>query len=87
MRRIDDLIISTINTVIPTDSFHPDARRACVDLQQQIESGNNKREAAIKNCITISADRVKSLKGQRESNLSDIQLSKDLRAEQTKVKY
>ncbi|KRT83000.1 hypothetical protein AMK59_4527 [Oryctes borbonicus] len=86
MRRVDDLIVNTINSVIPTDSFHPDAKKSCKDLYEQIETGNNKREAAIKNCITVSADRVKKLKEQRESNLSDIQLSKELRAEQTKLR-
>ncbi|KAI4457756.1 coiled-coil domain-containing protein 58 [Holotrichia oblita] len=86
MRRVDDIIVNTINAVIPTDSFHPDPKASCRNLHEQIESGNQKREAAIKNCITISADKVKKLKEQREKNLSDIQLSKDLRAEQTKVR-
>lgn len=85
MRRVDDLIINTLNSAIPTDSFHPDAKKACTDLYDQIETGNKKRETAIKSCINISADKVKKLKEQRETNLSDIQLSKELRAEQTKV--
>ncbi|XP_022909527.1 protein MIX23 [Onthophagus taurus] len=86
MRRTDDLIINTLNAVIPTDSFHPDAKHACTELKGKIQEGNIKRESAIKNCINIAADRVKRLKEEREKNLGDIQLSKELRAEQTKLR-
>jgi len=86
MRKLDDIIINTLNTVIPTDSFHPDAPQACKDLSQKIEDGNKTRETAIKKCITTSADRVKHLKERRESDSSNVQITKELRAEQTKVK-
>lgn len=86
MRRVDDLIIQTINTVVPTDSFHPDATKACKDLYEQINTGNEKRESAIKHCIVISADRVKKLKEEKKERTDDIQLNKNLRAEQTKLR-
>lgn len=85
MRRVDDIIINTLNTVIPTDSFNADAARSCKDLHDKLEEGNSKRRNAIKHCITISADRVKQLREQRESDNNSVELSKSLRAEQTKV--
>lgn len=86
MRKVDDLIINTLNAVIPTDSFHPDGTAACKDLHQQIEDGNSKRQNVIKQCINVTADRVKHLKEKRETNTDDILLSKNLRAEQTKLR-
>lgn len=85
MRRVDDLIVNTLNTTIPTDSFHADSTKACKELQNQIQEGNASREKAIKNCITLSAERVKKYREQKETDSNDIQLSKNLRAEQTKV--
>lgn len=86
MRKTDDLIVNTINSVVPTDSFHPDAVAACKSLHGDLEDGNIKRQKLIKNCITITTDSVKNLKEQRKANIDDIQISKILRAEQTKVK-
>jgi hypothetical protein len=86
MRKVDDFIINTLNTTIPTDSFHPNGESACKDLHMKLGEGNTKRSEAIKKCITVSASRVKQLKEQREANLEDISLSKALRSEQTKVR-
>lgn len=86
MRRVDDLIVNTLNTTIPTDSFHADSTKACKELQNQIQEGNASREKAIKNCITLSAERVKKYREQKETDSNDIQLSKNLRAEQTKLR-
>lgn len=85
MRKTDDIIVSTINTAVPTDSFHPDAVAACKNLYENLEDGNIKRRNLIRNCISITTDHVKRLKEQRETNLDDIKISKNLRAEQTKV--
>lgn len=85
MRKIDDIIINTLNTAIPTDSFHPDGDSACRELYNKLGKGNVERSKAIKSCITVAADRVKNLKEQRKSNSDDITLSKALRSEQTTV--
>lgn len=87
MRRVDDLIVNTLNAVVPTDSFHTDSNKACSELKAQIEEGNVKREKAIKSCIVISAERVRKLREQRETDADDVQVSKNLRAEQTKVVF
>lgn len=85
MRKTDDLIISTINTVVPTDSFHPDAVAACKNLHENLGEGNLKRQKLIQNCLSITTDQVKKLKEERQMNLNDVKVSKNLRAEQTKV--
>ncbi|XP_018574883.1 coiled-coil domain-containing protein 58 [Anoplophora glabripennis] len=86
LRKTDDIIINTINTVVPTDSFHADAATACKNLHESLEEGNIKREKYIKNCISVAADRVKRLREEREANAEDIQLRKELRDEQTKLR-
>ncbi|XP_023017423.1 coiled-coil domain-containing 58 [Leptinotarsa decemlineata] len=86
MRKPHDVIVSTINTVVPTDSFHADEVAACKSLYENLEEGNIKREKFIKNCISLTTTKVKNLKDQREGNSDDIQLSKVLRAEQTKLR-
>lgn len=85
MRRIDDIIINTLNSVIPTDSFNPDAVKACKDLHNQLSEGNNKRKDAIKHCINVSAERLKQLREQRDSS-SSLTTKNILRAEQTKLR-
>lgn len=85
MRKTDDIIINTINTVVPTDSFHPNAVEACKNLHDNLKDGNLKRQKFIKNCISITTEQVKKLREEREANLDDIKVSKNLRAEQTKV--
>lgn len=86
MRKLDDLIVSTINTVLPTDSFHPNGEAACKDLYQQLDDGNKKREKTIRDCILVATERVKKLKEEREKNSDNVGLSKALRSEQTKVR-
>ncbi|XP_028128586.1 protein MIX23 [Diabrotica virgifera virgifera] len=86
MRKPHDLIINTINTVVPTDSFHVDPVESCKKLYESLETGNKQREDFIKNCITVTSERVRKMKEQRDSNANDIQLSKQLRTEQTTLR-
>lgn len=85
MRRSDDIIVNTINSTIPTDSFHADANQACKSIYEQIQQGHDKRESFIKNCISFTSGNIKRLKNEREVKADDHQVSKNLRAEQTKV--
>lgn len=86
MRRSDDIIINTINSVVPTGSFHADEAAACKDIFNQINQGHEKRENLIRNCISYTTNNVKRLKVERENKTDDIQLNKSLRAEQTKLR-
>nr|CAI5839568.1 unnamed protein product [Callosobruchus analis] len=85
LRKTDDIIVSTINTAIPTDSFHKDVVSACKTVHSNIEEGHNKREKLIKNCISFTADSVKKLRAEKETNPNDRQITKKLKEEQTKV--
>lgn len=84
MRKVDDIIVNTINTVIPTDSFHPNGEAACKELHEQLQDGNRKRENTIRDCIAVTSIKVKTLKEQRDHD-TDPHISKILRSEQTKV--
>lgn len=85
MRRIDDIIINTLNSVIPTDSFNPDAAKACKDLHNQLVEGNRHRKSAITKCINLSAERLKNFREQRDTDQS-LKSRNLLRAEQTKLR-
>ncbi|ENN75320.1 protein MIX23 [Dendroctonus ponderosae] len=86
MRKTDDIIVNTINSAIPTNSFHADETNACKSVYEQIQQGHERRENYIKNCISVTSGNVQRLKNERETK-SDIQpLSKQLRAEQTKLR-
>lgn len=88
MRTIDDKIIYALNTSVPTDSFRSqvDGKNTCKNLYQELKTGYIERENSIKKCITVSANKIKTLKDQRDSNNDDFSLLKKLRAEQTKVR-
>lgn len=88
MRTVDDKIVYTLNTSIPTESFkgQVDPTATCKQLYEELKTSHDAREAAIKKCITLTAERVKELKVQRESRVDDISLLKNLRKEQTKLR-
>lgn len=86
MRRLDDIIVNTLNVVVPTTSFKAEPTAACKDLYQQLQEGNDNRKNSIKQCISLTADRLKQLKEQRDEHDSNAHAKKALRAEQTKVR-
>lgn len=87
MRVLDDKIVYALNTSIPTESFQNkiNATSSCQDLYQQIQKGNTDRDKVIKNCILVTADTVKNLKAVKEQKSDDIDVLKNLKAEQRKV--
>ncbi|KAL1506130.1 hypothetical protein ABEB36_005552 [Hypothenemus hampei] len=86
MRKADDIIVNTINSVIPTDSFHTDHSESCKSIFQQIKQGHDNRENYIKNCITYTTSNIKKLKNERESKADDFNITKSLKSEQTKLR-
>ncbi|XP_035784541.1 coiled-coil domain-containing protein 58-like [Anopheles albimanus] len=88
MRDLDDKIIYALNTSLPTESFkgQVNAEAKCRDLHVQLESGYTHRQEAIKNCIVLCADTVKTLKEQREDNRDDVSLNKQFKTEQRKLR-
>lgn len=87
MRVLDDKIVYTLNTSIPTESFQKkiDAASVCQDLHNQITKGHSEREATIKNCIVATADTLKKLKVAKEENPNDFDVLKNYKSEQRKV--
>uniref|UniRef100_A0AAG5D0J7 Protein MIX23 n=1 Tax=Anopheles atroparvus TaxID=41427 RepID=A0AAG5D0J7_ANOAO len=88
MRDLDDKIIYALNTSIPTESFRGqvNAEVKCRELHDQLESGYNYRQEAIKKCIVLCADTVKTLKDKREENREDVAVNKSFKSEQRKLR-
>ncbi|ERE75297.1 coiled-coil domain-containing protein 58 [Cricetulus griseus] len=87
MRTIDDRIVHELNTTVPTASFAGkiDASQTCKQLYESLMAAHASRDKVIKNCIAQTSAVVKSLREEREKNLDDLTLLKQLRKEQTKV--
>nr|XP_037868915.1 coiled-coil domain-containing protein 58 isoform X2 [Bombyx mori] len=88
MRILDDKIVYALNTSIPTESFKAkiDATAACHDLYSQIRTGHSERENVIKNCILATAESVKKLKAVKEEKPNDLEVLRNLKAEQKKLR-
>ncbi|EFN66065.1 Coiled-coil domain-containing protein 58 [Camponotus floridanus] len=88
MRLLDDKIIYTLNTAIPTESFkgQVDSIEQCKDLFQQIKSIHLQREQAITKCLNVTKGRVMQLKNLRDNGDERPTLIKNLRNEQTTLR-
>lgn len=86
MRELDDKIVYALNVSIPTESFKhtSDASDKCGDLRAKLEINYDIRNTAIRECIAITADRVKTLKTERDANQNN-DVDKSFRLEQRKV--
>ncbi|XP_045707541.1 protein MIX23 isoform X1 [Phyllostomus hastatus] len=89
MRTIDDRIVHELNTTVPTASFAGkiDASQTCKQLYDSLMEAHASRDRFIKNCIAQTSSVVKHLREEREKNLDDLTLLKQLRKEQTKLKW
>lgn len=87
MREVDDKIIYALNTTIPTESFkgQVSAGETCQVLYSKLNEAHKHRADCIRTCIGISAERVKELKTQRETNTGDTTIDKNFKSEQRKV--
>lgn len=87
MRGVDDKIIYLLNTSIPTESFkgQQGATAKCTELQGKLNESYDGRNKIIKNCIAITANRVKELRTKKDENPDDVTLYKDFKSEQRKV--
>ncbi|XP_048195883.1 protein MIX23-like [Perognathus longimembris pacificus] len=89
MRTIDDRIVHELNTTVQTASFARkiEASQTCKQLYESLMSAHASRDRVIKNCIAQTSAVVKHLREEREKNLDDLALLKQLRKEQTKLKW
>lgn len=87
MRDVDDKIVYALNTSIPTESFKGqlNAKDKCSDLYGQLNSTYDSRNKIIKNCISMTANRVKELKTKKDNDPDDINVYKNFKSEQRKV--
>lgn len=88
MRDMDDKIIYSLNTSIPTESFKSqlNPEQNCKELYNKLQTGHSSRVEAIKDCILVSADQVKKLREDRETDANNMKLDKQFKFEQRKVK-
>lgn len=89
MRDVDDKIVYALNTSIPTESFKGQlsASEKCTDLYSKLNKTYDGRNQIIKNCIAVTANRVKVLKTKKDDNPDDINVYKDFKSEQRKVGF
>lgn len=87
MRDVDDKIVYALNTSIPTESFKGQFKASdkCTDLYGLLNKTYDGRNQIIKNCIAVTANRVKELKAKKEDNPDDINVYKNFKSEQRKV--
>ncbi|XP_066538001.1 protein MIX23 isoform X2 [Hoplias malabaricus] len=89
MRNIDDRIIHALNTTVPTASFSGkvNATQTCKELYESLLEAHLSREKAIKACITETSAVVGQLREARAKEFDNMSLIKQLRKEQTKLKF
>lgn len=88
MRKVDDKIIYSLNTSIPTESFKGqlDPVAKCRDLHNALQTAYNERTSAIRGCVYKTAEDLKTLKAEKEKNEGDFQLNKKFKSEQRKLR-
>jgi len=89
LRKLDDNIVHALNTTIPTNSQAvkgTDPTVQCKDLYQQLINAHKNREASIKKCIVKVSDSVHGLHQKRDQDQDNVQVIKDLRKEQNKLR-
>nr|XP_046227236.1 protein MIX23 [Scatophagus argus] len=88
MRTIDDRIVHSLNTTVPTVSFSGkvDATQTCKQLYESMMEAHLSRDKAIKSCIAQTSEVVGQLREQRAKDNDNLALIKELRKEQTKLK-
>ncbi|XP_029002838.1 protein MIX23 isoform X1 [Betta splendens] len=88
MRTIDDRIVHSLNTTVPTVSFSGkvDATQTCKQLYESMLEAHLSRDKAIKSCIAQTSEVVGQLREQRAKDSENMAVIKQLRKEQTKLK-
>ncbi|KAH9408681.1 Coiled-coil domain-containing protein 58, partial [Tyrophagus putrescentiae] len=89
LRKVDDNIVHALNTTIPTSSFSEkgiDPSAQCQELYKQLNAAHQSRENAIKKCIVSVSERVHNLRKQRDEDGDNLQVTKELKKEQNKLR-
>ncbi|NP_001290947.1 coiled-coil domain-containing protein 58 [Esox lucius] len=88
MRSIDDRIVHSLNTTVPTASFSSrvDASQTCKQLYESLLEAHLSRDRAIKTCIARTSEVVSQLREERAKDSDNMTTLRLLRKEQTKLK-
>ncbi|CAL8113467.1 unnamed protein product [Orchesella dallaii] len=88
MRIVDDKIVQALNTTVPTESFSAkvDGHATCKDLFSKIVKTHVDRDKSLKQCIAVTASKLQILREARNSAPNDMQLQRNLKREQTKLR-
>jgi len=88
MRLVDDRIVYTLNTTIPTPSFanKVDAPATCKDLFAQLVKTHTDRDSGIQKCIDYSKVKVEKLKEEKKADPDNQKIIKALKREQMKLR-
>ncbi|KAK5897860.1 hypothetical protein CgunFtcFv8_015326 [Champsocephalus gunnari] len=88
MRNIDDRIVHSLNTTVPTVSFSGkvDASETCKQLYETMMEAHLTRDKAIKSCIGQTSEVMGQLREERAKDSDSLVLLRQLRKEQTKLK-
>lgn len=88
LRRVDDNIISSLNTTLPTESFaaHCDAPALCKKLYEQLQAAYGERETAIKGCLQQSKETLDELQELRAAKSDDPATLRRLRNTQSTIR-
>ncbi|KAK5897862.1 hypothetical protein CgunFtcFv8_015328 [Champsocephalus gunnari] len=86
MRNIDDRIVHSLNTTVPTVSFSGkvDASETCKQLYETMMEAHLTRDKAIKSCIAQTSEVMGQLREERAKDSDSLVLLRQLRKEQTK---
>ncbi|KAL1435990.1 hypothetical protein MTO96_010749 [Rhipicephalus appendiculatus] len=87
-RRVDDTIIYSLNTTLPTESFAAecDPSAVCQKLYKELLNAYAQRDKAIKGCLQQSKDKLDHLQELRAAKGDDPATLKELRKEQSKIR-
>ncbi|KAH6927268.1 hypothetical protein HPB50_001229 [Hyalomma asiaticum] len=87
-RRVDDNIISSLNTTLPTESFAAecDPSALCKKLYIELLDAYAQRDKAIKGCLQQSKDKLDHLQQERAAKGDDPATLRQLRKEQAKIR-
>ncbi|ELU00209.1 hypothetical protein CAPTEDRAFT_220827 [Capitella teleta] len=89
LRTIDDRVVHSLNTSIPTQSFAEkvDAASRCSDLFKELSEAHKHRDGIIKKCITLKSATVSQLKQRKQQEPDNIDLMSQIRKEQYALRH
>ncbi|GFR61388.1 coiled-coil domain-containing protein 58-like, partial [Elysia marginata] len=88
LRLIDDRIIHALNSTLPTQSFrgNVDAPSVCKRFYDELQLSYDQRAHSIRHCLEKVSNEVEDLRRKKNEAPDDIDVMKNLRKEQTKLR-